>query len=390
MPHLSHFRLLTLHYALFQMSVALAGGFVGAYLIKLGFSLPAALIAYAGLLTARFGLRLVSLGIVRRLGYRGAMVLGAALIAVQFFPLMRADEPLWLLAWLGIVSLAESLYWPVYHSAAAVTGEEASRGRELGVRTALGALIGVVGPLLGGVLLERFGPAVDFSIAASLSLLSVAPLLLLKAIPAGPVPTMRASMHGIDRLGIATFAADGWMASGLALAWPMVLFTALGSHFEAFGVANAAAGLVGVVAGLTCGRAIDRGRRDRYLHLVCGALVLGFILRACASWSPVAATIANASGAAIAGLYVPVLMSAVYDRAKRSGAAYRFHFAAEAGWDAGAAAGCVLGAIVAWYTTVPSLAVLPALLGVWAVHRCVQGQSVSRAPIGAGHAIAAE
>jgi MFS family permease len=376
----SQFRLLTLHYGFYQLSVALAGGFVGAYLMKLGFSLPAALIAYAGLLTTRFGLRFIALAVVRRLGYRSTMAIGAALGALQFLPLMRADEPIWLMAWLLVVSLAESLYWPVYHSAAAVTGGGASRGRELGIRTAVGALVGVVGPLAGGILLERFGPALDFSIAAALSLLSVVPLMLMRGVDAGPVPSMRESMRGIDRSGIATFAADGWMASGLALAWPMVLFTSLGSHYEAFGLANAAAGLVGAVAGLTCGRAIDRGRRDGYLVLVCAALALGFALRACASWSPVAAAIANASGAAVMGLYVPVLMSVIYDRAKQSGAAYQFHFAAEAGWDAGAASGCIAAALVAWATMVPSLAVLPAALGIWAIYRCVHGQSVPAVP----------
>jgi MFS family permease len=379
-PGPSQFRLLTLHFGFFQLSVALAGGFVGAYLMKLGFSLPVALIAYAALLTTRFGLRFLALGVVHRLGYRGAIMIGAALNAMQFFPLMRADEPVWLVAWLLLVSLAESLYWPVYHSAAAVTGGGASRGRELGIRTALGSLIGVVGPLVGGILLERLGPAVDFGIASALCLLSVVPLALMKGILAGPIPSMRNSMRGIDRSGIAAFAADGWMASGLALAWPMVLFTSLGSQFEAFGVANAAAGLVGAVAGLTCGRAIDRGQRDRYLVLVSCALALGFALRACASWSPIAATIANASGAAVMGLYVPVLMSVIYDRAKQSGAAYRFHFAAEAGWDAGAASGCVAAATVAWATMIPSLAVLPAAFGVWAMYRCVRGQVAPAAP----------
>ena len=224
------------------------------------------------------------------------------------------------------------------------------------------------------------GAAVDFGIAGALALLSLLPLLRIGAIPAGPVPGMRDSLRGIDRAGIATFAADGWISSGLTLAWPMVLFTALGSHFEAFGLANAAAGLVGAVAGITCGRAIDRGQRERYLLLVCVALGLGFALRACASWSPAAAALANASGAAVAGLYVPVLMSMIYDRAKGSGAAYRFHFAAEAGWDAGAATGCVAAALVAWWTTVPSLAVLPGLLGVLAIHRCARGRAPAASP----------
>jgi hypothetical protein len=375
---LSPLRLLTLHYAIFQFSVALAGGFVGAYLLKIGFSLPVALLAYASLLAVRFGLRFLALGVIRRAGYRGAIVIGTPLGAAQFLPLMYADEPLGLVAWLLAASLAESLYWPVYHSAVAVTSRGA-RGHELGIRTAVGAVVGVVGPLAGGILLERFGPAVDFGIASGLALLSALPLLALSRIPAGPVPTARDSICGMDRAGVAAFAADGWMASGLSLAWPIVLFVSLGSHYEAFGIANAGAGLVGAVTGLLCGRAIDRGERDRYLLLVSGALALGFALRACASWSPMAATVANASGAAVAGLYVPVLMSVIYDRAQHSGAAYRFHFAAEAGWDLGAAAGCLAAAAVAWATAIPSLAMIPGSLGVLAMYRCVRGQGAPAA-----------
>ncbi|MDB5415283.1 MAG: transporter, partial [Rubritepida sp.] len=315
MHKLNPFGLLTLHYGLFQLSVALAGGFVGAYLLMLGFSLPAALILYATLLVVRFGLRFIALGVVRRLGLRRAMMAGAALTALQFLPLMLAEEPAWLLVWLLVVSMAESLYWPVYHSAAAVIGG-ASRGRELGIRTAVGALVGVLGPLAGGLLLSRLGPAVDFGIAALLALLSVMPLLRLGTIPAGPIPQWHQSMRWADRAAIATFAADGWMASGLGIAWPMVLFLALGSHYEAFGVANAVAGLAGAATGIACGHAVDRGQRDRTLVLVCVALALGFILRVGAGWSPLAATLANATGAAVMGLYVPVLMSVIYDRAK--------------------------------------------------------------------------
>ncbi|GJD65620.1 hypothetical protein [Methylobacterium frigidaeris] len=389
MPGHSQFRLLTLHYSLYQLSVALAGGFVGAYLLKLGFSLPAALSAYAALLSMRFGLRFISLSIVRRVGYQAAIVLGTILVAAQFLPLMGADKPYWLVAWLLVVSLAESLYWPVYHAAAAVTGGEA-RGREVGIRAAAGALANVLGPLAGGALLEHFGPAVDFAIAALISMMSVAPLLALKGIAGGPVPSIRESVRSIDRSGFATFAADGWMASGLAIAWPMTLFLSLDLHFAAFGVANAAAGVMGAVTGLLCGSAIDRGGRDRCLALVSCALVAGFILRTCATWSPLAATLANASGAAVQGLYVPVLMTVIYDSAKQSGAAYRFNFAAEAGWDIGAASGCLAAALVAGLTQVPSLAVLPAVLGVGVFYHCVRGQSHPlRRPLGLNDEVSA-
>jgi hypothetical protein len=94
---------------------------------------------------------------------------------------------------------------------------------------AVGALVGVLGPLAGGMLLSRFGPAMDFGVAALFALLSVLPLTWLREIPAGPVPDLRQSVRLADRAAIATFAADGWMASGLTMAWPMVLFLALGS-----------------------------------------------------------------------------------------------------------------------------------------------------------------
>jgi hypothetical protein len=369
------FGLLTLHYGLYQLAVAMAGGFAGAYLLKLGFSFPAALCAYAALLITRFGLRFLALTFVRRFGSQAAILLGAALAAAQFLPLMFAERPIWLASWLATVALSESLYWPVYHAAAAVTGGGQSRGRELGARTAVGAVVGVLGPLSGGILLERFGPASDFAIAAAFCLASMLPLLSMRAIRVGPIPSARASLRALDLVGVIAFAADGWMASGLALAWPMALFILLGFRYEAFGLSNALAGLAGAATGLACGGSIDRGRRDRYLVVVSCALTLGFALRACASWSPLAATIANATGAAVMGLYTPVLMSVIYERAKQSGAAYRFHFAAEAGWDVGASLGCLAGAGAAWATGAPSLATLPAALGVWVVYWCVRFQA---------------
>ena len=56
----------------------------------------------------------------------------------------------------------------------------------------------------------------------------------------------------------------------------------------------------------------------------------------------------NAAGALVPALYIPTLMTAVYNQAKRSPCALRFHMAAEGGWDAGAASGCMLAAGLLW------------------------------------------
>jgi MFS family permease len=369
-------RLLTTHCGLYQLAVAIAGAFVGAYLLRLGYGLPTALVAFAALLALRFAVRFVSLSLVRRFGYRSAFVAGAGLTTLQFPLLIGADRLAWLWAWIILVAVAESLYWPIYHCAFATAGGGERRGRELGLRTAVVAVVGVVGPVCGGVLLARFPPAVDFAVATALMASSLLPLWLLEAIPAGPVPRPRESLELVDRLGTATFAADGYLSSGLVVAWPMVLFASLDSQFEAFGLVNAAAGLAGAATGLVCGRGIDRGHRRRYLILVAVALAVSFALRLGASWSPGAAALANITGAVINGLYGPVLMSVIYDRAKWSGAAYRFHFAAEAGWDAGAGVGCLAAAAVAWGTDVPSLALLPGVLGVPVIYALLKRHRV--------------
>ncbi|MGE7413638.1 hypothetical protein [Methylobacterium tarhaniae] len=79
-------------------------------------------------------------------------------------------------------------------------------------------------------------------------------------------------------------------------------------------------------------------------------------------------------------------MSAIYERSKRSGAAYTFHLGAETGWDLGAVGGCLAGAATAALTAVPSLAILPASLGVVAMVACMR----DRPARGDGPALAEE
>jgi MFS family permease len=361
--------------------MSLANGFVGAYLLHLGFGVATTILLYALLLVVRFALPAVMLPIVRRLGMHRAMLLGAFIVAFQFLPLIRADEPFWLCVWIMIISIGECLYWPIFHAATAIYGGGGRRGRQIAVRQMASTAISVVGPVAGGILLTRLGPGVEFGLATILCILSTLPLAWMRGIELGPVPSMRQSITGADRVGLYAFAADGWICAGTGIAWSLILFTTLGSSYGALGWASSAAALVGALAGLACGFAIDHGHRHVLSHGVTVALLIGVALRVLAGWAPWAAFAANAVGAAVGGLYVPVLMSVVYDRAKRSGSAYQFHLSTEAGWDAGAILGCLASAAVAWSGMPITLAVLPAALGVLVIQRCVGAESKATALI---------
>src|ERR1700709_2075942 len=96
------FRLLTVHCVLWSLAMSLASGFVGAYLLRLGFSIATTILLYAVLLAVRFSMRVLILSVVRRLGGRRAILLGTVIASFQFLPLIRADELRWVAMWILI------------------------------------------------------------------------------------------------------------------------------------------------------------------------------------------------------------------------------------------------------------------------------------------------
>ena len=369
------FRLLTFHCVLWSLGMSLACGFVDAYMLRLGFGIATTLVLHAVLLTVRFSIRALILPIVRRLGMRPAMLLGATIAAFQFLPLIKADQALFLGIWIAIVSVGECIYWPICHAANAVCGGAGGRrGRQIALRQMAGTASAVLAPLVGGALLTTLGPAAEFATASILTLVSVLPLFRMQPIELGRIPTMRQSVRGADSLGLFAFAADGWISACLGIAWPMILFTSLNSSYCALGWAGSGAAVISAGAGLGCGIAVDKGHRHQMSRLISLGLLLGISLRVASAWAPWAALTANTLAAAVGGLYTPVLMSVIYDRAKRSGSAYQFHLSAEAGWDAGCILGCLTAAAVACTAAPTTFAVLPSILGVALLHRCIRAE----------------
>jgi DHA1 family inner membrane transport protein len=369
------FRLLTGHCVLWSLAMSLASGFIGAYLLRLGFSIATTIMLYAVLLAIRLVMRTFMTPVIRRLGMRKSMLLGTVIASFQFLPLIRAEEPLWLGVWILIVSAGECIYWPICHAAIAVCGGDGRRGRQIAFRQLATTAICVVGPVVGGIVLTTMGAAAEFGVTTVLCVLSAAPLFWMTEIDLGSVPTVRQSWKIADSVGLFAFAGDGWMCAGIGFAWPMILFSTLGSSYDVLGWAGGAAGVAGALAGLISGIAIDRGHRRHLSFGVTVALLVGVGLRVASGWAPWAALAANTVGAAVGGVYYPVLMSVVYDRAKRSGSAYQFHLSAEAGWDAGAILGCLATAAVACSGVPVTLAILPSALGVIVIHRCVRAES---------------
>ena len=357
--------LLNLHYGVHSLVLSGGGAFFAAFLLYADVPAPAVLASLAAILAGRFVIRPFILVPARRWGLKPLVIAGTVMTGLQYPLLAEVHGVEWKLFVLCAISaVGDTVYWTSYHAYFASLGDAEHRGHQLGAREAIAALVGIVGPLATGWALTTLGPRIAFDATAVVLMLAALPIFGTRNVAvADEAPSaFRAAVPGI-----LMFAADGWIAAGFYFVWQIALFLALGESFTAYGGAMALAALAGALSGLLLGRFIDAGHGGRAVWLAAGSLVIVIALRAASCGDPVLAVVANAAGALVPALYVPTMMTAVYNQAKGSPCALRFHIAAEGGWDAGAASGCMVAGALLWAGAPISLGILLSLLGTAAI-----------------------
>ena len=334
--------LLNLHFGIHMLAVSAGGAFVGVYLLRAGVPIAGVLGAYALITGLRFLIRPFVLGLGKRFGLKPLVIAGAAISALQYPPLAFVHGlDLALLGMCAIAAIGDTLYWTAYHAYFAALGDADHRGKQISAREAMSALVGIVAPIIGGWTLATLGPLPAFGAVAIVQLLSALPLLSTPNVPvvAEAPGSMRSAFSGMT-----LFAADGWFQGCAGFVWDIALFVTLKQSFTAFGGAMALAAIVGALCGLLLGGLIDNGGGKRAVLITALALTAVVGLRAISVGSPALALTANALGALTARLYVPTLMTAVYNLAQSSPCVLRFSIATEGAWDVGCSLGCLTAA----------------------------------------------
>ncbi|MBX7199434.1 MAG: hypothetical protein K1X51_08635 [Rhodospirillaceae bacterium] len=353
--------LLNLHYAIHSVALFGSGAFFFVYLLKAGVPVPGVLASLAGILAGRFLIRPAVVPAAARFGLRPVLIVGTLFTALQF-PLLAMVDGIGpaLFALCAVASVGDTLYWTSYHATFASLGDLEHRGHQISAREAVVAAIGIVSPVVTGWALVTFGPRIAFGATALVQVAAALPLLGIPNIPvARDVPgAIKAALPGI-----LLFITDGWITTGFVVVWQIGLFLTLGESFLAYGGALAVAAVAGAAGGLALGRFIDRGHGLKVLWLAVLALAAAISLRAGALGNPALAVVANATGAFVLCLYMPMLMTAVYNQSKQAPCTLRFHVATEGGWDAGGSAACLITAAAVSQGAPLVAGVLLALLG---------------------------
>jgi MFS family permease len=339
---------LTLHIGILSFASALSSVFSVVFLVRVGLTPAQVFLAATAMVAGRFILRPIVLVWAPAIGLRRTLILGVVFSAVSCPMLAPVDGVgLALVAYLVVCALGQAFYWTCFHTFFSALGDTDRRGSQVGLLQALGALGGLFGPGIGGVLLTQLGPWADFGAGFVIMLVSVLPILrvaephLVRATPAGA--------YTAAKNGAMIYFADGWMQVSLTTAWSIVMFQALGGRYDSFGGTLSLAGLAGAAGGIMLGRLIDKGHARRALWLNAFILAACLVLRS-ATFGHVGAVIAVAVGTTLfSGLYVPSWLTAVYNEARISPCMLRFQFAAESGWDMGGVlAGGIAAAMCYW------------------------------------------
>jgi hypothetical protein len=333
------------HTTLHTLSWCLCGLFSGVFLLRVWVSAAEIFLVFAAILTLRLALRPLVLLAARVLGLRLTVVLGTVLFACEFPLLGFVHGVGWALGLFCCVSaLGQVFYWTLYHAYFAAVGDAELRGSQVGDREALSALAGILGPAAGGLVLAEFGPWPAFLAAFAIEIVAIVPLSRVSEPPfAREVP---GSLYAAGKSGIWLFFSDGWITSSSATAWSIVMFRAAGARFDTFGGLLAAAALAGALSGMLLGRFIDRGHALRLTWVNAAILAGTLILKAICGEGPIAVVLVAICTTILGGLYIPTLMTAVYNEAKASPCPLRFQFAAEGGWDAGGTLSCLVSAAI--------------------------------------------
>lgn len=205
----------------------------------------------------------------KRFGYENSIAVASIFFILIYFSLFAARlwMPFIILAVVAYVA-QKTFYWPAFHSNFARFSSLGEQGREISNLWALESGIYILGPLVGGVIINFFGFKALFTIVSILMLLSNIPMLLTKEI-FEPKKFVYWSAFGnlFDRSNRRHFLAQlGYGEEWIAMViWPVFIYLAV-QGFLGLGFIAAASTFIATLVLLLVGRWADRSDKVRVLR----------------------------------------------------------------------------------------------------------------------------
>jgi len=306
---------------LFSFAFSLVVIFEPIFFYKEGFSLQFIALYYA--IHYAVYTFLLPLGgmFVSRFGLERSLTVSLPIFIGYFVTLSLVDirsELVWVA--LALLTVHKVFYWPAFMAEMARFGDGHNRGTELAWLGALRYGVGILGPLMGGVVASVFGFPILFLVAAGMVMVSSVPLLRTKE-------RFRTVFMSYTKPWRLMWAVKNrrllWAMMGLGenlvdmVFWPIFMFIVLGSASKLGALVAVGVAVMTVVTFLV-GEMADRVSRRTVLRLHVPFLAVSYLFRPLAAGVTGVVLTDTLGRMAFTGVNLP-LSYYIYTRAKRQG-----------------------------------------------------------------------
>jgi MFS family permease len=222
-----------------------------------------------------------------KIGLTKSMMIGVIGLSVFYFVFFllgshSSIQPLVLMA-IGLVSLmiTSTLYWSPFHIDFAEFSTKEKRGRQVSALFVMQHIIGVIGPIVSGLIILYYGYRATFMVGFILVLFSLVPLLFL---PKQTVQYEFGYWQSFRELFSKRFRSMSFsmMAFGAEntigiVVWPIFLYTLFNGDYLDIGIFSAVIIVVTLLFQIFVGKETDKVSAQRMLRIGTGLYAIGWI-----------------------------------------------------------------------------------------------------------------
>lgn len=251
--------LLNMHGSIMRLADVAIVTFGPIYMYKLGIPLGYVFLLMAGINLFRIPFRLAIIPMMRGLGIKNSLIVGAMFRCITPVFLIGADASLWWLAGYVLYSgFASATYWTSFHCFYTLSGDRVNRGKHFAVGEAAKMVLVALAPYLSGLFIEKQGFTLYFCVTISLAILSVIPLLMSQTIAFEGKWERSDWKDALRSFGCRSRPWQAYVVDGYASFWPFLVMFALGD-FSKVGAIFTAGMLTQAGLQLVLGHYIDKG-----------------------------------------------------------------------------------------------------------------------------------
>ncbi len=224
----------------------------------LHFTVPQVLLFFA----AVYGLYIVLIPwgakVVSRFGYEHGIFFSIP-FQILFWLLLFGSQTNFNLVYLAPIALAieKSLFWPAFHASVARFARDQQRGREFSVFHAIVNIVQVLGPVIGGLIAQKFGLRVTFAVASVIYFCSFIPLFTTKEIFVPKIYQFKETWQLYKTYPKKFLGYLGFGEELLVLTiWPIFIYLIV-KNYETTGILATIAALVATILALYIGKVTD-------------------------------------------------------------------------------------------------------------------------------------